>query len=58
MATYSINGIDYAKATYEEGQIPAQGYFGFATYGVENITVENVIVGSIVDPPFPLPLLT
>ncbi len=43
-ATYSIDGIDYATATYEEGQIPAQGYFGFAKYGVENITVEEVVV--------------
>jgi hypothetical protein len=48
LATYSINGKDYATATYEEGQIPGQGYFGFANYGVENITVENVIVGGIV----------
>ncbi|GCL60880.1 hypothetical protein [Microcystis aeruginosa] len=41
-ATYSINGIDYATATYKEGEVPNRGYFGFAKFGTENITVENV----------------
>lgn len=44
-ATYSINGIDYATATYKEGEVPNRGYFGFAKFGTENITVENVNVG-------------
>lgn len=41
-ATYSINGKPYATATYAEGNVPTQGYFGFAVYSQENITVENV----------------
>ncbi|SHI48936.1 hypothetical protein [Aquimarina spongiae] len=41
-ATYSINGKPYAKATYSNDTIPIQGYFGFAKYQTENITVENV----------------
>ncbi len=45
-ATYSINGIDYATATYNEGDVPNRGYFGFAKYGDVNITVENVYVDS------------
>ncbi len=45
-ATYSINGKDYATATYKEGDVPLRGYFGFATYNPMNITVENVHVGA------------
>jgi hypothetical protein len=41
-ATYCINGIDYAIATYQEGEVPQRGYFGFAKYSTANITVENV----------------
>ena len=44
-ATYSINGKDYATATYKEGKVPEQGYFGFAKYRTANIIVENVNVG-------------
>ncbi|WP_423226810.1 cadmium-containing carbonic anhydrase [Candidatus Amarolinea aalborgensis] len=41
-ATYYIAGKEYATATYRYGDVPERGYFGFATYGGENITVENV----------------
>jgi hypothetical protein len=43
-ATYSINGKPYATATYDNDTIPIQGYFGFAKYKTDNITVENVKV--------------
>jgi len=43
-AIYSINGKPYATATYDKGKIPIEGYFGFAKYNSENITVENVQV--------------
>ncbi|MEM9163685.1 MAG: hypothetical protein AAGC54_11540, partial [Cyanobacteria bacterium P01_F01_bin.4] len=45
-ATYSINEIGYATATYQPGEVPSQGYFGFARYGEANITVENVNIRS------------
>ncbi len=47
-ATYAINGVDYAKATYKQGDVPIQGYFGFAIYDTENITVKNVSFDEIV----------
>lgn len=43
-ATYSINGKPYAQATYNDGDIPISGYFGFAKYQTEDITVQNVKV--------------
>ena len=42
-AEYSVNGASYAVATFEAGDIPGQGYFGFARYRPENITVSNVV---------------
>ncbi|MEZ4776717.1 MAG: hypothetical protein R3D00_26310 [Bacteroidia bacterium] len=45
-ATYSINGQPYATATYSDTDVPLQGYFGFAKYQTENITVENVTVSA------------
>lgn len=43
-AKYWINGEEYASSTYLEGTVPSQGYFGFATYGKENIDIENLTV--------------
>lgn len=41
-ASYSIDGKEYAAAAYNFGDVPERGYFGFAAYSAENITVENV----------------
>ncbi len=55
-ATYSIRAASvpyyanlspYATATYADGDVPKSGYFGFAKYSDENITVENITVESI-----------
>ena len=43
-ATYAINGKNYAIANYADGVVPSQGYFGFAVYKAELITVSNVSV--------------
>ncbi|GAA4269325.1 lectin-like protein [Hyunsoonleella aestuarii] len=41
-AIYYVDGKPYAKAIYDEGAVPKEGYFGFAVWGIANIKVTNI----------------
>lgn len=42
-AEYSVDGSDYASATYDVGAIPEKGHFGFALYSRD----EHKIIDSV-----------
>lgn len=43
-ASYSVNGEDYATATYRSDEVPQKGYFAFNTYGNSKATVSNLTI--------------
>ena len=48
-AKYYINGDLYAEASYQEGDVPHRGYFGFAIYNSEDKTIKDVRVTELSD---------